>query len=79
VLLVKVFFYRKIYLFVVSKLTVVALSCWGLSIKDIHNQGGCLVQAREEGGSSDADVCTFWCKKYRVFPNLWCVRTDKRN
>jgi len=20
----------------------------------------------------------FWCKKHRVFWNLWCVRTDKR-
>jgi len=30
-----------------------------------------------KGGSSDADVRTFWYKKRRVFRNLWCVRTDK--
>jgi len=29
------------------------------------------------GGSSDADVRTFWCKKPRIFRNLWCVFTDK--
>jgi len=21
--------------------------------------------------------CVFWCKKLRIFRNLWCVRTDK--
>jgi len=30
-----------------------------------------------QGGSSGADVRTFWCKKLRIFRNLWCVRTDK--
>jgi len=30
------------------------------------------------GGSSDTDVRTFWCKKLRIFQNLWGVRTDKR-
>jgi len=25
-----------------------------------------------QGGSSDADVRTFWCKKLRIFRNLWC-------
>jgi len=29
------------------------------------------------GGSSVADVCTFWRKKLRVFRTLWCVRTEK--
>jgi len=29
-------------------------------------------------GSPDADVQTFWCKKLRIFQNLWRVRTDKR-
>jgi len=29
------------------------------------------------GGSSDVDVRTFWCKKHRIFWNLWRVRTDK--
>jgi len=33
---------------------------------------------KEEGGSSDADVRTYWCKKLRIFRNLWCVRTDKK-
>jgi len=46
-----------------------------------HPQSGWLSSAdimRTRGkGSSDADVCTFWCKKLRVFQNLWCVRTDK--
>jgi len=26
-----------------------------------------------QGCSSDADVCTFWCKKIQIFQNLWCV------
>jgi len=25
-------------------------------------------------GSSDADVRTFWCKKHRIFRNIWCVQ-----
>jgi len=29
-------------------------------------------------GSSFADVPTLWCKKLRIFRNLWCVYTDKR-
>jgi len=24
----------------------------------------------DKGDSSDADVCTFWCKKLRIFRNL---------
>jgi len=32
----------------------------------------------DKGGSSDADVRTFWSKILRIFRNLWCVRTDKR-
>jgi len=31
----------------------------------------------DKGGSSDADVRTFWCKKLRIFRNLWCVRMNK--
>jgi len=27
--------------------------------------------------SLDAYVRTFWCKKLRIFWNLWCFRTDK--
>jgi len=30
-----------------------------------------------QGGSLDVDVCIFLCKKFRIFLNLWCVRTDK--
>jgi len=26
---------------------------------------------------SNVDVCTFWCKKHRIFWNLWCVHTDE--
>jgi len=39
------------------------------SIKNVRSPGG--------GGSSDADVRTFWYKNLRIFRNLWCVRTDK--
>jgi len=31
----------------------------------------------DKGGSSDADIRTFWCKKHRIFRNLWCICTDK--
>jgi len=31
---------------------------------------------KEGGGSSDADVRTFWPKKLRKFQNSWCVSTD---
>jgi len=37
------------------------------STKDVRSRGG---------GSLDADVSTFWCKKHSIFRNLWCVRTD---
>jgi len=53
------------------------------SIKDVRSQGGDgFVQCgnfadKEEGGSSDADVRNFWCKRTRIFWNLWCVHTDK--
>jgi len=33
--------------------------------------------ARREEVCSDVDVCTFWCKKYRIIQNLWRVHTDK--
>jgi len=29
------------------------------------------------GGSSEADVRTFWWKKLQIFLNLWYFRTDK--
>jgi len=41
-------------------------------------EGVCLVRTFcGQGGSSDADVRTFWRKNLRIFRNLWCVRTDK--
>jgi len=53
----------------------------GPSIKDVRSQGvKGFVQCghfADSGGSSDADVRTFWCKKFGIFRNLWCVRTDK--
>jgi len=42
----------------------------GLFIKDIRSQGGGVAQCghfSDKGGSSDADVCSFWCKKLRIF------------
>jgi len=53
-----------------------------LSIRRPHSGRGRLSRAnifwvKREGDSSDADVCTFWRKKLRIFRNLWCVRTDK--
>jgi len=33
----------------------------GLSIKDVRTQGG--LSSADKGGSLDADVRTFWCKK----------------
>jgi len=52
-----------------------------LTIKDVRRgEGGCpvLTFCRQGGrGSSDADVRTFSCKKYHIFQNLWCARTDK--
>jgi len=52
----------------------------GRSIKDVRSQGGFQYDIfRTRGwGSSDADVRIFWCKRLRIFRNLWCVRTDKR-
>jgi len=41
-----------------------------------HSKGEGIVKCGQ-GGSSDANVCTFWCKKLRNFRNLWCVLTDK--
>jgi len=40
-----------------------------LSIKYVRSQGGgvCPVWTMEEVGSSDADVRTFWCKKFGFF------------
>jgi len=32
-----------------------------------------ILRTRGRKGSSDADVRTFWCKKCRIFWNLWCV------
>jgi len=53
----------------------------GSFIRDVRSQGGGeFVQCgyfADKGGSSDADVCTFWHKKLRIFLNLWCIRTDK--
>jgi len=46
------------------------------SIKDVRSQGVGL-SSEDKGGSSDADIRTFWCKKLRIFRNLWRVRTDK--
>jgi len=56
----------------------------GLSIKDVRSQEGggdfsSVNILRTRGGSSDADVRTFWCKKLWIFRNLWCVPTDKGN
>jgi len=49
----------------------------GLSIKDVRSQG---VSSADKGigGSLDVDIRTFWCKKHRIFRNLWCVRTEKK-
>jgi len=41
-----------------------------------HPEGVCPVQTRRRG-SSGANIRTFWCKKLRIFRNLWCVHTDK--
>jgi len=53
----------------------------GLSIIDVCSQGSLpsvgILQIRRRG-SSDANICTFWCKKTLFFRNLWWVRTDKR-
>jgi len=51
-----------------------------LNIKDVRSQGERVCPMRtfcRQGGSSDAYVRTFWCKKLRIFRNLWCVRTVK--
>jgi len=47
----------------------------GPSIKDVRGRGGRrgLIQCGQ-GGSSDADVSTFWRKNLRIFRNLWYVR-----
>jgi len=40
-------------------------------------RGSCPVRIfsdKERGVFLDADVRTFWCKKLRIFQNLWCVR-----
>jgi len=39
---------------------------------------GLSVRTRGLGGSSDANFRTFCAKKLRIFRNMWCVRTDKR-
>jgi len=52
----------------------------GLSIRRPQSGKGCPVRTfygEGGGGSLDADVRTFWCKNFRFFRNLWCVRTDK--
>jgi len=36
-----------------------------------------ILRTKGEGGSSDVDVRKFWCKNYRIFRNLSCVRTNK--
>jgi len=57
---------------------VIVVFLKGLPIKDVRSQGG-FVQCGQfayKEDSSDADVRTFWCKKLRIFQNLWCVRTD---
>jgi len=43
-------------------------------MKDVRSPGG--LPSPDKGGSSDADVRTFWCKKTMDFLNLLCVRTD---
>jgi len=52
-----------------------------MSIKEVRSQGVCQVRnfwGQRGGGSSTTDVLrTFWCKKLRIFWNLWCDRTDK--
>jgi len=43
-------------------------------------RGGRFVQCGhfvDKGGSTEADVRTFWCKKLRIFDNLWGVHTDR--
>jgi len=53
------------------------------AIKDFRSQGegglsgADIFRTRGERSSSNEDVRTFWCKKLRIFRNLWCVRTDK--
>jgi len=46
----------------------------------LQSGGGRFVQCgyfADKRGSSVVDVRTFWCKKHRIFRNLWCVLTDK--
>jgi len=54
----------------------------GLSIKDVRNQiGREIVQCghfSDKGNSSDADVCTFWCKKLRIFFEIYGVSARTR-
>jgi len=56
-----------------------ASSSKGPSIQDVRSHGEGVVQCGQggKGSSSDADVRTFWCKKLRIFRNLWCVRTGR--
>jgi len=52
----------------------------GLSIKDVRSHGGLSsadVLRTNGGGYSNADIRTFWCKKHRIFRNLWFVHMDK--
>jgi len=53
----------------------------GPSIKDVRSQeGGEFVQCghfADKGGSSDADIRTFFRKKLRIFRNSLGVRTDR--
>jgi len=49
-----------------------------ISVRSYQNEDNIeLLTLIGQGGSSDADVSTFWCKKLRRFRNLQCVRTDK--
>jgi len=56
------------------------MNCKEPSIKDVRSQeGGAFVQCRhrtDKRGSSDADVCTFWCKTFGSF-EIYGVSTDK--
>jgi len=66
----------------ISIITYTSLLNKGLS--SVHKrrpQSEGVVQCRQFAdkgkSSSDADVCTFWCKKLWIFQNLWWVRTEK--
>jgi len=51
-----------------------------VSIKDARSQGGgglssAVYGQGGRGGFSDADSAFFGAKNFRIFRNLWCVRT----